>query len=160
MKYHKMVIYLAGLIFCLCNTFSCADKYGRVNIQWDAAQKMSIDMLIENSRHYKIYFSGLSHTKPSAILFDPISDDRKIITHQWWVPVENPEQIKEIVKWLQAEPFYPPKSYSIIGQDNKLYGYLYSYIFYVVTKTTEANVLWIDYIPQVRALEIDAAPSR
>lgn len=126
--------------------FSCFGNYGRVGMHWGPVEKKSIQELAGNWERYLVYYAGPSVSFPSAVLFDPREDGRKIVPHKW-LPVKDQAQLTEIVEWLEFDHTYPPALYRILGPDNQFYGYLYSNVFHVAIKAIDVNTLWMGDIP-------------
>jgi len=107
---------------------------------------MIIRNLTADWNDYLVYYAGPSISFPSALLFDPKGDGRKIVPDQW-LPVKDPTQLNEIVEWLEFRPTFTPTLFTIFGPDAKIYGYLYSYKTDVLIKMTDDNTLWVSNIP-------------
>jgi len=57
--------------------------------------------------HYTIYYAGMQTGFPSAIMFDPKGDERKLLPHEYWVQVKDQETVSEIITAVQAGSFVP-----------------------------------------------------
>lgn len=137
---------IAILLLSLFLVFSCFGDYGRVGMQWGPGEKETIQELVGNWDKFLVYYAGPSVSYPSAVLFDPRQDSRKIVPHKW-LPVQDQAQLTEIIGWLEFDHSYPPALYRILGPDNQLYGYLYSNVFNVPIKAIDDNTLWVADIP-------------
>jgi hypothetical protein len=142
----RKIFSISLLLLSLSLIFSCFGNYGRVGMQWGPGKKKIIQEMVGNWEKYLVYYAGPSVSYPSAILFDPKKDSRKIIPHKW-LPVKDQTQLDDIVEWLEFSPTYHPIRYRIRGPDNQIYGYLYSNVFTVLINSIDDNTLWVDDIP-------------
>lgn len=144
-KINNRSLLFLGLSF-LFMSFSCSENYGRLIVQWKNADQMTIGDLAANWPGYLVYYAGPSSSFPSALLFDPKEDGRKIVPDQW-LPVKDRTQLHEIVGWLEFMPTFRPTLFTIFGPDEKIYGYLYSYKTDVLIKAVDDHTLWVSNIP-------------
>ncbi len=142
----RKIFSISLLLLSLSLIFSCFGNYGRVGMQWGPGEKKNIQKMVANWEKYLLYYAGPSVSYPSAVLFDPKKDSRKIVPYKW-LPVKDQAQLTEIVEWLKFSPTCQPTLYRILGPDNQIYGYLYSSVFTVLIKSIDDNTLWVDDIP-------------
>ena len=127
---------------------SCAEMetYGRLNPVYTKTDGISLKTVMEHWQDYHIYYAGLSTENPSAVMFDPKGDDKKIISDKW-ILLEDKEKISEAVHWLSNSAYLNALFYKIIGPDDQIYGYMYTAWNHVYMKLVEKNTLWVDDLP-------------
>ena len=111
------------------------------------SEKMTIEKLLNNWQDYDIYYAGYKSTRATGIMFDPKNDDRKLI-HGWWEKIDSKEKLDTVVKWIgfRAQHYYGNYLYSMIGPDQKLYGYVFTPYNHVVFKSVDANSMYVYYL--------------
>jgi hypothetical protein len=135
------------LPFLLVFSFlSCSANYGRIVAQWGPGNKKTIRDLAADWDKYLVYYAGPSFSFPSAVIFDPKEDGRKLIPDKWLL-VKDRAQLDEIVEWLEFTPIFKPILFTILGPDGKPYGYLYSHKPDVLIKAIGNDTLWVSDIP-------------
>jgi len=146
MKFKKQFFYVPIIFMALCLMTGCLGSYGTIRVasgKWESTIK-EID---DNWQEYDIYYAGLSYKSPSAIMFDPKQDGKRLIGIKW-MPVTERSVVLTIVEWLDADPNYPPTLFAILGPKDEFFGYMYtSAIQDVVIKEIEPGTLKIDNIP-------------
>jgi hypothetical protein len=150
----KRNIYLAfiGIILILpISTLAFFGPYGKLRVQPRGAEKVTIEMLEEGWQDYHVYFAGPWIGRPSAIMFDPKGDDKKLVPHKWWVPVKNEEDLLEVVWGIKVgQVDFWPIVWRIMGPDDQFYGYMYTAWHHVLIKVVDNKTLWVDDIPLPR----------
>ena len=141
----KAIFLFVPFLF-LFMSLSCSGYYGRLTVPWRLEDRMTIGKLTAEVNNFLVYYAGPSFSFPSALLFDPKEDGRKIVPDQW-VPVKDRTQLHEIVEWLEFSPTFRPTLFTILGPDDKIYGYLYSYKTDVLIKAIGDHTLWVSNIP-------------
>ena len=122
--------------------------YGKLSVQPSGKERMSIEILKERWQDYDVYFAGPNMNRPTAIMFDPKDDDKKLVPHKWWVRIEKEEDLKEVLWELRmAQVNFFPLVRSILGPDKDLYGYMYTAWNHVLIKVVDDSTLWVDDIP-------------
>ena len=136
----------AGLMmFVLLLVVSGCASYGKISTM---GQELTIEMLRENWRNYHVYWTGLSEIKPSGILFDPKDDDRTLAFERHnWSKVENEDFLSVLIGGSQANWVFHPVLYRLLGPDDRLYGYIYTGYWNVVTKRIDDKTLWVYSLP-------------
>jgi hypothetical protein len=143
------------LVFSL---LSCSGNYGRLVAQWRPEDENTIRDLAGDWGKYLVYYAGPSTSFPSAVMFDPKEDGRKLVPDKW-VPVTDRAQLNEIVEWLEFRPIFRPVLFRILGPDGNPYGYLYSYKTDVLIKVTGDNTLWVSDMP-LPPISLGGVPGR
>jgi hypothetical protein len=118
---------------------ACAGFQGRLSSP--SAGAPGIDELIENYENYNVYFAGRAIHMPTALVFDPKSDDLQLTFHKYWMTVETPGLMRQVVDWMSWDSRYPPVLYEIRGKDGGFYGYMYSNETGVPITSPEPGVL-------------------
>lgn len=146
MRFKKRLFYSASLFMTLCFMSGCFGNYGTLRL---ASGKLSatIKEIEENWQDYDIYYAGLSYKSPSAVMFDPKQDGKRLIGIKW-MPVTERSVLLTIVEWLAADVSYPPTLFTILGPKGEFFGYMYtSAMEDVVIEEIEPGTLKIDNIP-------------
>jgi len=141
-------IFFSMIALVLLFTAACGwmKNYGRLSVVYEKKDGVTIQNLVENWQENDVTYAGLSVSSPSAVMFDPKSDDRRL-THDKWVRVKDLDQLKTILNWIDSDPNFPPRLMKITGPDGLVYGYMYSYRSDVVMKVVDGRTLWVGDIP-------------
>ena len=121
-------------------------EYGKLWVGPASKERLTPNQLYEQWENYHIYYAGVSISQPTAILFDPKDDKRKIETHEYWAPVKKREELWDLIGHIQTSQYQYPVMKSILGPGNAFYGYLYTNWTHVVLKVIDQKTLWIDYL--------------
>ena len=142
---------IAGLLLMvLMSGCQLITNYGKLRLQYGPDEKMTIQRLEERWQDYDVYYAGVHVQLPSAVIFDPKDDDRKLITHERWVHIEDREELAEVLLWLwgdETSPEFSPQLWKILGPDDQLYGYMYTPWDHANIKMVDEKTLWVDDIP-------------
>ena len=84
---------------------------------------MTVAELRENLKEYTIYYSNRWNLKPSAIMFDPKNDDKKLVGDSWY-KIEDQETLSKTIRKIQQKYNYA-RVEIIKGPDNQVFGYMY-----------------------------------
>lgn len=120
-------LYLTGLILICLALSGCIwgpSNYAKVKNISDERQDVTIDSLIENWRHYDIYYAGIDVRAPLGIVFDPKDNSTKLTGDQW-KRVEDKKILIEITQWLYIHTLFSPYLVELLAPDNQSLGYLY-----------------------------------
>ena len=136
----------ASLLSCLLCSCVGFGNYGTLRVA-SGSWGTTIQALIDNWQDYDIYYAGLSYKSPSAIMFDPKSDGKRLISDKW-IPVTEKSVVITIIDWLNADMNFPPTLWKIMGPEGDFFGYMYtSAVQQVVTRQIDEQTLWVDDIP-------------
>jgi hypothetical protein len=146
MRNERGALTLLGVILISLSLAGCAglDGYGKLRLQPGGKDKITPEKLLENWKDYDIHYTGLSISKPSAVLFDPKGDDRTIQCHKWWVRIEDQETLKEVMSWLTFDNHFDPVVWRILGPGDEFYGYMYTWWNNPLIKVVDEHTLYID----------------
>ncbi len=142
----RKISFLAVSLLLIFSFLSCSENYGRLIAQWGPLNEKTIRDLAGDWNNYFVYYAGPSSTFPSAVMFDPKKDKRKLVPDKW-LPVKYRGQLDEIVTWLEFKPVFRPVLFRILGPNGKPYGYLYTHKPDVLFKATGDNTLWVSDMP-------------
>ena len=146
MRFKKRLFYPASLFMTLCFMSGCLENYGTLRLasgKWGT----TIKEIEENWQDYDIYYAGLSYESPSAVMFDPKKDGRRLIGIKW-MPVTERSVLLTIVEWLDAYVNFPPTLWKILGPKGEFFGYMYtSDMEQVVIEGIDPDTLKIENIP-------------
>jgi len=162
-------LYLTFIVFVLiffisgCSHFS---RYGKLRQQSRDGNRVTIQDLKENWNDYIIYYAGyygsLSIKHPSAVMFDPRNDSKKLVGDKWTM-VKDKHTLSELISSIQSQEsiggFYP-RLWRILGPDEELYGFLFTAWDHVVTKVIDDKVMWVYDLPSPPYLSIDGDGER
>ena len=118
------IIRLTGL-FILITAFiiGCSGNQGKIDKQWGVEDGMTLEELSENWEEYTIYYAYRWGSRPSAIMFDPKSDDKKLVGESWYL-IEDQETLSETIRIIKQQYDYARVGI-IQGPDNQAFGYIY-----------------------------------
>ncbi|MBW2708069.1 MAG: hypothetical protein JRD04_02100 [Deltaproteobacteria bacterium] len=138
---------LPAFIFIITGLVSgCLGNYGKIRMV-SGDHNATIQDLKENWENYDILYAGLSTNSPSAIMFGPRSDGKRLIGRNW-MPVTDRSVVDEIIEWLNSYVNFPPVLYKILSRDNVFFGYIYaSPTEQIVIKQIDLETLELDDIP-------------
>ena len=131
-----------AVLTVLVAAYGCA-SYGLVR---PAGNEMTIDTLVNNWKDYDVTWTGLSVGEPTALMFDPKGDGRRL-AGDLWHRVESKESLLAFVSSLQANQIYYPVVWRVLGPDGQCYGYLYSGWNRAVAKPIDRTTVWVYGIP-------------
>jgi hypothetical protein len=138
---------LAGIVILIVAlVMGCSGTYGKLSKQTGTEDKMTLAELRENWEEYTIYYSYRWSTTPSAIMFDPKNNDKKLVGDSW-IKIEDKETLSETISIIQQRYDYA-KVEIITGPDNQVFGYMY-YPFYlnVPVKMVNERTLYVGRLP-------------
>ena len=122
-------------------------NYGKLRAeQWRGPNRVIVSDLIERWGQYDVYYEGWIYDNPSAVFFDPKTDDRKIISDTW-VPIKDQVELSMLVKYISSNYGFHPDLWRVLGPDNDFYGYMYSAWGHVHMKEVGERTLWVDDLP-------------
>ena len=146
LKNHAIVLGLVALF--LLSVLGCAGggKYLQFRAARSTKYPMTIQQLRENWQNYEVAYAGLGKNAPSAILFQPKASDKRL-TYDKWVPISSPEDVNEVIRWLDANPNFRSALWALVSPEGDLYGYIYSYYQSVYMKQIDENTWFIGNLP-------------
>jgi len=145
----KECCYLAAIaLFFTTFMIGCSwlKNYGKLRIESGPGKKVAIEELIERWQSYDVYYAGISLESPSAVMFDPKGDGRKLVSDKWIV-VKNQQELSTLVNWIDANIPFSPVLWIVLGPDSQFYGYMYSAWNHVLIKVVDESTLWVDNLP-------------
>ncbi len=124
----------------------CSGNYGKLSKQTGTEDKMTLAELRENWEEYTIYYSYRWDSRPSAIMFDPKNNDKKLVGDSWY-KIEDQEALSETIRTIQQQYDYA-KVEIIEGPDNKFFGYMYyPYWLHIPVKIVDERTLYVGTLP-------------
>jgi len=146
MKSLKPLFFLTGIFITLWVIPGCLENYGKIRPA-SGDHNATIQDLKENWENYDILYAGLATDAPSAIMFGPRADGKRLIGKKW-MPVTGRSVVEEIIEWLNAYVNFPPTLYEILSPDNVFFGYIYtSPAEQIVIKQIDSETLELENIP-------------
>jgi hypothetical protein len=142
----KKCLYLGlitALLIGLTSGCSTTQQYGKLGFAQTAEPKMTLDQLIENWKDYRIYYSGVWEGHVYGVMFDPRDDDRELVGHEWWAPVETQEDLSQMIRLINVYPL-EPQLWKILSPDDQLHGFIYTLKHPVIVKVIDDQTLWVD----------------
>ncbi len=143
---------LAGIvILILAFIMGCSGNYGKLSKQTGTEDKMTLAELRENWEEYTIYYSYRWDSRPSAIMFDPKNNDKKLVGDSWY-KIEDQEALSETIRTIQQQYDYA-KVEIIEGPDNKFFGYMYyPYWLHIPVKIVDERTLYVSTLPPYKSV--------
>lgn len=139
---------MMGLAAVAALAFTSCVGTGKLWIGSSYGENRTIKQLVENFSDYHVHYASETSAKTTAILFDPKDDDKKIVLHEFWTAVEDPETLDRALGFLVGD-VSSPNMYKVIGPDKQLYGYMYSLSSRVLIKKIDDHTLWVDDLSMI-----------
>jgi hypothetical protein len=138
---------LAGIVILIfVFIMGCSGTNGKIVKQTGTEDKMTLAELRENWEEYTIYYSYRWDSRPSAIMFDPKNNDKKLVGDSWY-KIEDQEALSETIRTIQQQYDYA-KVEIIEGPDNKFFGYMYyPYWLHIPVKIVDERTLYVGTLP-------------
>ncbi len=122
----------------------CA-TYGKVR---PMGGELTIEMLRKDWQNYDVYWTGVSEMQPTAILFDPKNDGKRLaFKAQDWSKVNNEGFLSMLISGSQSNLSFYPVLYRMLGPGDVFYGYIYTGYPSVATKQVDQETLWVYSLP-------------
>lgn len=137
--FYLFAVLLTGLTLG-CSTTT---QYGKLGYPQTEEPKMTLDQLLKDWQDYNIYYSGVWEGHIYGVMFDPKNDDRELVGHEWWSPVETQEDLWQMVRLINVYTM-EPQLWKIMSPDDQLHGYLYTLRHPVIVKVIDDQTLWVD----------------
>ena len=141
-KYLYLVLITAFLVG-LTSGCSTPKGYGKLGYAETTEPKMTLDQLVENRKDYDVYYSGVWEGYVYGVMFDPKNDERKLVGHEWWAPVETQEDLSQLIRLINAFAV-EPQLWKILSPDNQIHGFIYTLRYPVMVKVIDDRTLWVD----------------
>jgi len=107
---------------------------------------MTVVELRENLKEYTVYYSNRWNSRPSAIMFDPKNDDKKLVGDSWY-KIEDQETLSKTIRKIQQKYNYA-RVEIIKGPDNQVFGYMYyPHWLYIPVKKVGERTLYVSTLP-------------
>ena len=146
MKPIKSFFMLMTVFFIAGSLSGCLGNYGKIRLA-PGDPAATLQDLKNNWENYDILYAGLAVDTPSALMFGPRADGKRLIGKKW-VPVTDPSVLNEIIEWLNAYANSPPTLYEILSPEGVFFGYIYtSPTEQIVIKQIDPETLELDNIP-------------
>lgn len=110
--------------------------------------------LMADFQDYHVYYSGMSESFPSGLIFDPKNDGRTIAQKKW-IRVENRELMEKLVRKLELYHHYPPRLYTLSGEQGQTYGYIYTGYKHIVVRQLPDDEIHVYEMHQPPHLKYD-----
>ena len=143
LKKYLYLLLITAFLVGLTAGCSAVKGYGKLGYPQRTEPKMTLNQLVENWNDYDVYYSGVWKGYVYGVMFDPKNDDRKLVGHEWWAPVETKEDLSQMIRLINAFPF-EPQLWKILSPDNQLYGFIYTFRHPVMIKVIDDRTLWVD----------------
>jgi len=131
------LVFLLGLfLFSGCAGYGSARYLGRT----ESPEKLT--SLVADFDSYHVYYSGMSLAFPSGLIFDP-KDDSLRVEQGRWIRIENRDKLETVVSNLQRYHRYPPRLYTLTGEDGRQYGYIYTSYLHIVVRQVEDDAVHV-----------------
>ena len=137
--YAGIIVFIVALLISGCASFT---GYGKVRPQPFRGERINIEQLEENWQDYTIHYAGLNVSNPLGIMFDPKNDETTLVGDRW-IKVDDKETVSEIISWIKSYTEYNPQVWTILGPDDRLYGYLFYLEGHVVVKVIDDTTMYV-----------------
>ena len=146
----KATKYVSLLFMALVLFVNCSGNYGKIRTQTGTEGEMTLAELRENWEEYTIHYSFRSDSRPSAIMFDPKNNDKKLVGDNWY-KIEDEKALSETISKIQQQ--YDHCHVDIIeGPDNQVYGYMYyPHWLNLPVKVVDERTLYVSTLPPYRS---------
>ena len=149
-KKYLCLIFIGIVIAYGCSLLS---GYGKLRQQNKKVDGITIQQLEDTWEDYTIYYAGyygsLSIKHPSAVVFDPRNDERKLEGDKWTI-VSDKQTLLELIDSIQRQESLEglnPDLWKIYGPDEKFYGYFYSAWGHLVVKVVDEKTMEMYDLP-------------
>ena len=96
----------------------------------------------DNLDNFDVFFMGLTEDMPTALLFDPKDDDKRVVGDRW-EKVSNLDKIDDMITFVKSFTEFDPRLFAVMGPDNQVYGYLLSPRVGVGTRVIDDKTIYI-----------------
>ncbi len=134
----------ALLIIVFSFVSACFQLHGGIRLI-HSPYRPTIDELVACNEEYNIWTAG-EGAYLTAILFDPKGDNRRVVTHEWWMQLEEKKELSGLVSFLESDYVWPPSLYELMGPDGSIFGYIYSVESMVPLNVIEKDTLRVGNI--------------
>ena len=112
-------LFFIGFAFIM----GCSGDYGKLSLQTDTEEKMTLAELRKNREDYHVYWCTRAYHSPVAIMFDPKNDDPRIVGDSW-IKISDQQTLSETIETIQS--IHLNREVVIIeGPDGRFFGYMY-----------------------------------
>ena len=120
----KIINYLVAMLIVWVALAGCSTpNYGKIRKPTDSDEQVTIVQLGDNWQYYDVYYATRYSSRPAAVMFDPKSDDKKLVGKGWY-KINDPVTLAKTIRIIQI--WY---SYAIVGiiksPDGRVFGYMY-----------------------------------
>jgi len=141
---------MSGVVLLL---IGCAG-FGKLQVECLYNCEQDVQSFVDNFEDYVVYYAGQDTDLPAAILFDPRDDDREIRPGRW-KDLNDPNEARHIIDILEAGIQFSPKLYQVLGEQQDVYGYLFTPYQHVPVKQVAPKAVQLNYLRQPRHLQYD-----
>lgn len=103
---HRKGCLIGGLfvVFLLSTLLGCSwtQEYGKLRAAGGSGDMITISQLYKDWTEYHILFAGPCMDHASAMIFDPISDDRTIVT-DGWIAVKSQKDFSDLTASIRSD---------------------------------------------------------
>ena len=107
---------------------------------------VTIQDLERDWNEYAAYYSTSSYGRPTAIMFDPKNDQNKL-TGDGWTRVEDQGTLSVLISNIQAFARHTSTTWSIMGPDNQLFGYIFTPSSRIPMKAVDEHTVYVYRVP-------------
>jgi hypothetical protein len=138
---------LAGLVILIITFIvSCSGDNGKIRKQTPADNNMTLSELRDSWQDYHIYYGTRGYPRPEGIMFDPKSNDTRLVGESW-IKISDQKTLSESISMIQSRYDYA-KVEIIEGPDKQNFGYLYyPYWLYIPVKKVNERTLYVSSMP-------------
>ena len=89
-----VLVFICFIVGCLS-----LNEYGSIRDASRAKDMPTTKELIEKWQDYHLFYAWAPLENPSAVLFDPKMDDRRLL-HEKWVAVKDQAELISLIGWI------------------------------------------------------------
>ncbi len=108
--------------------------------------EVTIQDLERDWNGYNVYYSATSGEIPTAIMFEPKNDENKLVG-RWWTRVEDQGTLSALISRIQDFSKYTSSTWSIIGPNNQLFGYIFTPSPRILMKAVNDHTILVYRVP-------------
>ncbi len=133
------LVFLATLLVAGCVTLKSSGLFVAPGYKGDT---ITLKQIRDNLDNFDVFFMGLTEEMPTALLFDPKDDDKRVVGDRW-EKVTNLDKIDDMIAFVKSFTEFDPRLFAVMGPDNQVYGYLLSPRVGIATRVIDDKTIYI-----------------
>ena len=147
MRFKGLAVLAALFLVCISG---CSGHHGRISKQTGNANNVNVAELKKNWNDHDIYYSTRNGRWAAGVIFEPKSNDTKIVGDSW-IKIEDHETLSRSINEVNMM-YSNAKVHNIEGPDGQIFGYIYypSHLNLIVRRIDE-RTLHVSRLPEFKA---------